>query len=290
MTYRKKPSWLRMPQRGSAQAARTRGVLGKYSLSTVCRQAMCPNQDHCFQRGTATFLILGERCTRNCSYCAIEGACGPLPPPDGDEPGRVAEASREMGLNYVVVTSVTRDDLPDGGAGHFAAVIAALRREIPEAGIEVLVPDFQGNRLSLKTIAEAGPDVFNHNIETVTGLFEEVRPGASYDLSLRILRDYGSMVNSPKVKSGLMLGMGETREQLIGALRDLRRAEVSMLTMGQYLQPSRRHWPVHRYLHPDEFEELRETALGMGFDSVASGPLVRSSFHADETYSDRAHI
>ncbi|OPL18518.1 MAG: hypothetical protein AVO35_04090 [Candidatus Aegiribacteria sp. MLS_C] len=284
MTYRRKPSWLRMPERGSGEAARVRGILRKYSLETVCRKAMCPNIGHCFQRGTATFLIMGDSCTRNCRYCAIEHSAGDPPPLDPREPARVAEASAEMGLSYVVVTSVTRDDLTDGGAGHFAAVVRELRLAIPGVTVEVLTPDFCGETESIRTLAVSGPDVFNHNLETVERLFPEVRPEADYARSLGVLRTFGTLSPGTPLKSGLMLGLGETPLEVLGALEDLRESGVTMLTLGQYLQPSRRHWPVHRYLPPEEFDDMALAAREMGFSTVASGPLVRSSFHADESF------
>ena len=282
MTYKKKPSWLRMPSRGSEEAAKVRSILRKYSLDTVCRQAMCPNLGHCFGRGTATFLILGSQCTRSCRYCAIEHSEGVLAEPDINEPQRLAEAAAEMKLSYVILTSVTRDDLPDGGAGHFARTVEAVRKMIPVARIEVLTPDFRGSEEALKVIADAGPDVFNHNLETVERLFPDVRPEAYYRLSLEVLESYGRLAPSTPVKSGLMLGLGETESEIRSALEDLRKKGVTILTMGQYLQPSRSHWPVDRYLTPDEFDAWRDEALSMGFVSVASAPLVRSSFHADE--------
>lgn len=282
MTYKKKPSWLRMPSRGSEEAAKVRSILRKYSLDTVCRQAMCPNLGHCFQRGTATFLILGNRCTRSCRYCAIEHTEGVLDKPDASEPGRLAEAAAEMKLRYVIITSVTRDDLEDGGAGHFANTVKAVRTRIHSARIEVLTPDFRGSIDALKVIADSGPDVFNHNLETVERLFPDVRPEASYEMSLDVIEKYGELAPSTPLKSGLMLGLGETEREIMNALQDLREKGVTMLTLGQYLQPSRTHWPVERYVTPDEFDAWQDKALSMGFVSVASAPLVRSSFHADE--------
>ncbi len=280
----RKPSWLRMPERGSEEAARVRSILRKFSLDTVCRQARCPNLGHCFQRGTATFLILGSRCTRSCRYCAIEEVAGTPVPPDPAEPGRVAEASRQMGLLYVVITSVTRDDLDDGGAAHFARTVNAVRDAIQGVSIEVLTPDFRGSEESLASVASSSPDVFNHNLETVKRLFGEIRPGADYGRSLGVLEAYGGISPDTPLKSGLMLGLGESKEEVTQALRDLREAGVTMLTLGQYLQPSKRHWPVKRFLTPGEFDEWRRKALGMGFVSVASGPLVRSSFHAEASF------
>ncbi len=271
-----------MPSRGSEEAAKVRSILRKYSLDTVCRQAMCPNLGHCFQRGTATFLILGNRCTRSCRYCAIEHSEGVLDKPDADEPNRLAEAAAEMKLRYVIITSVTRDDLPDGGAGYFARTVAAVRAKIPSALIEVLTPDFKGSSDALKVIADAGPDVFNHNLETVERLFPDVRPEAFYRMSLEVLQSYGVLAPVAPRKSGLMLGLGETENEIRNALEDLRDKGVTMLTLGQYLQPSVKHWPVERFVTPEEFDAWKDEALSMGFVSVASAPLVRSSFHADE--------
>ncbi|NOQ23452.1 MAG: lipoyl synthase [Candidatus Aegiribacteria sp.] len=281
MTYKKKPSWLRMPARSSEEAAKVRSILRKYSLDTVCRQAMCPNLGHCFQRGTATFLILGNLCTRSCRYCAIKHTEGVLLAPDANESNRLAEAAAEMKLRYVIITSVTRDDLEDGGAGHFARTMEAVRTKIPSALIEVLTPDFRGSIDALNVIADAGPDVFNHNIETVERLFPDVKPEAFYRMSLAVLELYGKLAPSTPRKSGLMLGLGESEIEIRNALQDLREKGVTMLTLGQYLQPTRMHWPVERYLTPDEFDAWKDEALSMGFVSVASSPLARSSFHAD---------
>jgi len=286
MSFKKKPPWLRMPSRGSHDAARIRSILNKYSLNTVCRQAMCPNLGHCFQRGTATFLILGHRCTRSCRYCAIESSTEHLDMPDSDEPDRIAEASAEMGLKYLVITSVTRDDLSDGGALHFAKTISAVKKRIPGIVIEVLTPDFRGDAESIEIIANAEPDVFNHNLETVERLFADIRPEASYRISLDLFDTYAGISPSTPLKSGIMLGLGEIDDEIRTALLDLRKKGVSMITLGQYLQPSRSHWPVDRYLTPGEFKAWKEEALSMGFFSVSSGPLVRSSFHADENFQD----
>ena len=280
-----KPPWVKVPTLGSLEAGRVRRILRSYDLSTVCNDALCPNRGHCYQRGTATFLLLGRLCTRGCLYCAIEGSDSP-PPPDPGEPARVAGAAADLSLSYVVLTSVTRDDLPDGGADHFARTVEAVRSRLPGCLVEVLVPDFGGSRASLSRIGRAAPTVFNHNLETVERLFAEVRPGASFRRSLEVLEEFGRLRPDIPLKSGLMLGLGESREELIEALERLRDAGVELLTMGQYLQPSERHWPVARYLHPDEFDDLRAAALEMGFRSVASGPLVRSSYHADLSFME----
>ncbi|MFZ0132732.1 MAG: lipoyl synthase, partial [Desulfobacterales bacterium] len=252
-------------------------------LHTVCQEAKCPNIWECFSSRTATFLILGDRCTRNCRFCAV--AHLPVEPPDAGEPERVAEAVAKMGLGYVVVTSVTRDDLPDGGAGHFAATIRAIRRRVPRAGIEVLIPDFQGNAAALRSVLDARPHVLNHNIETVPRLYAEVRPGAVYSRSLALLGQARRHDASVATKSGLMLGLGETDTEIRQTLRDLLDVGCRLLTLGQYLQPSRDHLPVARYVPPAEFDQWKQSALQMGFNEVASGPFVRSSYHAQELFS-----
>lgn len=275
-----RPEWLRSPVTGGRNAAGTRSLLGALGLNTVCNEARCPNRGHCYQRSTAAFLIMGRVCTRDCRYCAVEHGT-PLPP-DPDEPARLGEAARAMGLRYVVVTSVTRDDLPDGGAGFFSEAVSALRRSAPGIRVEVLTPDFGGDGTSLETVARAAPDVFNHNLETVERLFPSLRPQGSYGRSLGVLSRFRSLTDGVPVKSGLMLGLGETDGDIGASLCDLRDAGVSMLTIGQYLRPSRDHARVERFVTPDEFLSWRDRALGMGFASVASGPLVRSSYHADE--------
>lgn len=282
MSRTRRPEWLRVGTLGSGRAEEVRRLLGRLSLDTVCREAGCPNIGHCFERGTAAFLVLGERCTRSCRYCGVRKAAPPLPPPDPGEPERVAEAARTLGLRHVVITSVTRDDLADGGAGHFAEVVSAVRAALPGATVELLIPDFRGSAAALSAIAAAGPDVLNHNIETVRRLFPSVRPGASYRTSLELFASYAEMSPGTPLKSGMMLGMGETRAEVSASMADLRASGVSLLTLGQYLSPSAAHWPVDRYLEPSEFEDLRAEALEAGFSAVASGPLVRSSFHAGE--------
>lgn len=284
MKYKKKPDWLKMPSRGAEEAARIRSILMKYSLSTVCRQAKCPNLGYCYQRGTATFLIMGNICTRSCGYCAIGPASEKPSSLNPGEPELVAKAAEEMNLSYVVITSVTRDDLPDGGAEHFVKTVKALRDKIEGVRIELLTPDFNGNHAALEILSEANPDVFNHNLETVRNLFPEVRPDASYDLSLSILALFGTISPSTPLKSGLMLGLGEQDSDVRKAIQDLRSSGVTMLTLGQYLQPSRKHWPVDRYVTPEEFDNWKDFALSEGFNSVASGPLVRSSYHAELNY------
>ncbi len=277
----KKPHWLKMPTMGSRSAGEIRKILSAMDLNTVCNEARCPNRGHCYERGTATFLILGSVCTRNCAYCAIERNIASPPSPDRDEPRRIAEASAAMNLKYVVLTSVTRDDLQDGGAEHFAETVTRIRDRIENVRVEVLTPDFNGNESSLETIAECRPDVFNHNLETVRRLFPELRPVASYSQSLAVLKKFSQMAPDIPTKSGLMVGLGENTGDMKKAMEDLRSSGVSLLTIGQYLQPTSRHMPVVRYVEPVEFDNWEKIALDMGFTAVASGPLVRSSFHAE---------
>jgi len=279
---RHKPPWLtrRLPTGPEYENLRT--LLRASRLHTVCQQARCPNIWECFAQGTATFLILGSRCTRSCRFCAV--GRGPTDPPDPEEPARVAEAAATMGLTYVVITSVTRDDLPDGGAEHFARTIRELRRRLPDALVEVLVPDFCGNPAALQAVSAARPDVLNHNLETVPRLYPVVRPQADYGRSLALLGHAKRCNPSLPTKSGLMLGLGETVGEVEEALRDLVGVGCTMLTLGQYLQPSREHLPVARFLSPEEFTSWRRKALDMGFSKVASGPFVRSSYHARELH------
>lgn len=282
----RKPDWLRVPALGSRTSARVRKILRKHGLDTVCNEALCPNRGHCYDRGTATFLIMGSVCTRSCAYCAIEKGADGVEPLNPMEPLEVASAASELGLRYVVVTSVTRDDLPDGGAAHFALTVDALRERISGVKVEILTPDFKGNLTSLEVLASSPPDVFNHNLETVESLFPTLRPEASYGLSLQILNDLGNLVPGTAIKSGMMLGLGETEREVRFALNDLLSAGVTMLTLGQYLQPGRANTPVVRYVSPREFDSWKDYALGLGFRSVASAPLVRSSFHADLTVDE----
>ncbi len=278
-----------MPTMGSKSAGEVRRILSAMKLNTVCNEARCPNRGHCYDRGTATFLILGSVCTRNCAYCAIEKNVASPPPPDSDEPRRIAEASAAMNLKYVVLTSVTRDDLPDGGAKHFAETVTALKNRIEKVKVEVLTPDFNGSRSSLKTIAASRPDVFNHNLETVRRLFPALRPVASYSQSLAVLKEFSQLAPDIPTKSGLMVGLGENAGDMERSLEDLRNNGVSLLTIGQYLQPTSLHMPVVRYVEPIEFENWEIMALKMGFAGVASGPLVRSSFHAEVLSEANGH-
>ena len=277
----RKPDWIRIKLTANPEVDRIKGILRQRKLSSVCEEASCPNLSECFSHGTATFMIMGEICTRRCPFCDV--AHGKPNPLDPDEPRQLAEAVAEMQLKYVVVTSVDRDDLKDSGAGHFAACIQAVRKANPTTTLEVLVPDFRGRMdIALSILADTPPDVFNHNLETVPRLYKKARPGADYEWSLDLLARYKSIQPDVQTKSGLMLGLGETFEEVIEVMKDCRRHEVDMLTLGQYLQPSRDHLPVDRYVHPDEFEALAEEARTLGFKRVASGPLVRSSYQADQ--------
>lgn len=273
-----RPPWLKVRAPAGEQVGRVAGVLAKHRLVTVCAEARCPNVGECWRDGTATVLVLGDTCARGCSFCSVRG--GRPDPPDPSEPGRVAAAAAELGWGYLVVTSVTRDDLPDGGAGHFAAVVRELRTLASRPAVELLVPDFAGSREALRTVVEARPDVLGHNVETVPRLYPSVRPGASYERSLELLRRAGEMDSTLRRKSGLMVGMGEKREEVVAVMEDLFRAGCRAVTVGQYLSPSRGHPPVVRYLSVAEFEELGDSAHRIGFSRVASGPLVRSSYRA----------
>ncbi|MBN8249786.1 MAG: lipoyl synthase [Verrucomicrobia bacterium] len=275
------PAWLKVPLPSSSAFTRTRVLLSDLKLHTVCESAKCPNHWECWSRGTATFMIAGDRCTRACGFCAVDTA-KPLAL-EADEPRRVAEATRRMGLRHVVITAVARDDLPDGGAAHFRETIEAVRLMNPGILIEVLVPDFLEKDFALDAVLAARPEIFNHNLETVRRLTPSVRHRATYDRSLAVLRKARERAGGPlHTKSGLMLGLGEEREELVQAFRDLRAAGVEILTLGQYLQPTLRHLPVVEFVAPAVFQELREIAEGLGFIHVAAGPLVRSSYHADD--------
>jgi lipoyl synthase len=282
----RKPSWIRVRIPSGNAVARLKSKLRENALVTVCEEASCPNIHECFGKGTATFMILGEICTRRCAFCDV--AHGRPKPPDALEPVNLARTVRDMGLRYVVITSVDRDDLRDGGAGHFADCIREVRARCPGIRIEILTPDFRGRgrmERALELLASAPPDVFNHNVETVPELYREVRPGADYAWSLSLLQRFKAAHPDIPTKSGIMLGLGETWDQVLGTLNDLRRHAVDMVTIGQYLQPTSHHHPVLRYWTPDEFKALEEQGYAMGFTHVASGPLVRSSYHADEMAS-----
>jgi len=280
----RKPDWLRQRLPSGPDFEKIKGMIRKDRLHTVCQEAGCPNIWECFSHHTATFLIMGSRCTRNCRFCAVTE--GPLEPPDPEEPARVASVARQMELKYVVITSVTRDDLPDGGAGIFAETIEKIRQEIPAVCVEVLIPDFQGSKEALETVLNAHPDVLNHNVETVPRLYPEVRPQADYRRSLGLIQHAHEYDPALLTKSGLMLGLGENRTEISRTLEDMLKAGCRMLTLGQYLQPSKDHLPVKRYIPPEEFEEWRKTALQLGFVEVASGPFVRSSYHARELFQE----
>ncbi len=274
-----KPPWLRVKAPGSPGYLRLARLTRDLALNTVCREASCPNIGECWQHGTATFMILGSVCTRSCGYCnVVHGTPGTV---DRAEPARLAEAVAALGLEYVVVTSVDRDDLPDGGASVFAATIRAIRHAAT-CRVEVLVPDFSGRAHDLEHVLDAGPDVLNHNLETVERLYRSARPGGRYRRALRLLDHAGRHRPSTPTKSGIMVGLGESRDEILTALEDLRGAGCDILTIGQYLRPSVAHLPVARYYHPHEFAELKQQALGLGFRHVESGPLVRSSYHAHE--------
>jgi len=277
----KKPDWIRIKLPSNEKILELKNVLRDKKLVTVCEEASCPNLPECFSHGTATFMIMGDRCTRRCAFCDV--AHGRPEALDPEEPINIAETTAKLGLKYVVITSVDRDDLRDGGAAHFAAVIQALRDSIPHIKVEILVPDFRGRmEKALDALSLAPADVFNHNIETVPRLYKPIRPGSDYQWSLTLLQQHKLRFPDIPTKSGLMVGLGETDEELEQAFADLRAHEVDMLTVGQYLAPSRHHAPVQRYVAPAQFERYREIAKELGFSQVASGPLVRSSYHADQ--------
>ena len=279
-TLQRKPRWIRAKAPTSAEAQRVKRLLREHSLHTVCEEAACPNLGECFSHGTATFMIMGEICTRRCPFCDV--AHGRPEALDADEPENLARTIGLLALKYVVITSVDRDDLRDGGAGHFVACIKAVRAASPQTRIEVLVPDFRGRmEVALEIMQQAPPDVFNHNLETVPRLYKQARPGADYQWSLDLIRQFKARHPEVPTKSGLMLGLGETFDEIVAVLQDLRAHQCEMLTLGQYLQPSRHHLPVERFISPEEFEQLAETARALGFSNVASGPMVRSSYHAD---------
>jgi lipoic acid synthetase len=280
----RKPEWLKVRLPNSREFRHVRDMLANRHLHTICQEARCPNITECFHEGTATFLILGKICTRNCRYCHV---IHDIPKPlDPHEPERLTEAVKALGLEYIVITSVTRDDLPDGGATIFAGSIASLRRQIPDCRVEVLIPDFQGNWRALEQVMAAGPDVINHNIEVVPTLYPNLRPQGNYKISLELLHRIKLGTEKKIVsKSGFMVGFGEKREDILRLLEDLVAAKCERLTIGQYQQPTRNHWPVMKYYHPDEFKEMKEMACAIGFRHVESGPLVRSSYHAARAVS-----
>ncbi|MCD2449411.1 lipoyl synthase [Methylicorpusculum oleiharenae] len=277
----RKPDWIRVSLSAGEEVNRIKQLLRENNLHTVCEEAACPNLAECFKHGTATFMIMGDLCTRRCPFCDV--AHGKPLPLDQDEPQHLAKTIKAMALKYVVITSVDRDDLRDGGAGHFANCIKAIRDQTPHTKIEILVPDFRGRiAKAIGILSEQPCDVFNHNLETVPRLYKQARPGADYAGSLQLLKDYREAAPNTPTKSGLMLGIGETKDEVIQVMQDLIDHNCSMLTLGQYLPPSKSHLPVQRYLTPQEFDELGEHAKSLGFKNVASAPLVRSSYHADQ--------
>lgn len=282
----RKPDWLRVRIPAGSGYKEVRGILEKYHLNTVCDEAICPNRGKCFHAGTATFMILGKNCTRNCRFCNVTGAAPEKV--DLDEPANVALAVKELSLKYVVITSVTRDDLPDGGASHFAAVVNEIRIENPGTRVEVLIPDLQGNLDALQKIVDCNPDVIGHNVETVPSLYSKVRPEADYVQSLQVLSNAKKLGYKGKTKTGIMVGLGETEAEVLGVFRDLRKQNCDFLTIGQYLAPSKLHIPVAEYIHPDQFKRYSDFAYELGFEHVASAPLVRSSYLAHEAF-DQSH-
>ena len=276
--YQRRPEWLKTRLPVGDNYLNIKRLLRSSELHTVCEEANCPNIGECFSQKTATFLILGDVCTRGCRFCNVEkGVAQPL---DFDEPERVAIAAKEMGLKHIVVTSVTRDDIPDGGAAIYAMTISAIRKYNPESTIEVLIPDFKGSDEALNTVIGKSPEVINHNIETVPRLYKTVRPGAVYERSLRLLKAVSESSLTITAKAGLMAGLGEQFQEIVEVMKDIRDSGCDILTIGQYLSPTRNHLPVHRYYHPDEFKELKSIGMELGFQYIESGPLVRSSYHA----------
>jgi lipoic acid synthetase len=284
--FKRKPSWIRAQAPTSPQVKNLKQILRDQKLHTVCEEAACPNLGECFTKGTATFMIMGDICTRRCPFCDV--AHGRPQPLDENEPTNMAETIKAMGLRYVVITSVDRDDLRDGGAEHFVKCIEQTRALSPNIQIEILTPDFRGRMdIALDIMKKAPPDVFNHNLETVPRLYKKARPGADYQYSLNLIKEFKALFPDIPTKSGLMLGLGEEMDEVLEVMRDLRAHNCDMLTLGQYLQPSRDHLPVEKFIHPDEFAELARLGQEMGFSHVASGPMVRSSYHADQ---QAAHV
>jgi lipoyl synthase len=276
-----RPDWLKVKFFGGPNYQDLKRIMRTLGLHTVCESARCPNMGECWEHRTATFMILGNICTRACGFCAVPSG-KPIGPPEKDEPGRVAEAVEKMGLRYAVVTSVNRDDEPDGGAAIFAETIREIRRRVPDCRVEVLIPDFRGEWSALETVLEAAPDVLNHNMETVPRLYRQVRKGAIYERSLELLGRAKKFAPRIPTKTGMMLGLGETRDEVVAAMSDLAAQHTDILTLGQYLQPTREHLPIVRFVHPDEFAEYKNIGESLGFRHVESGPLVRSSYHAFE--------
>ena len=276
----RKPSWLKVKAPGGENYVRLKGLMKELDLHTVCEEAHCPNVGECWQHGTATFMILGDVCTRNCGYCAVSH--GRPPKYDIDEPNRVGAAIAQMNLQHAVITSVDRDDLPDFGAYIFAETIRQIHQRLPGCSVEVLVPDFQGNEASIRAVLAAEPEIYNHNTETVPRLYKRARPGGRYERVMQIFRFAKQVAPHIPTKTGIILGLGETKEEVLAVMRDLRAVHVDILTLGQYLRPSDGHLPLDRYYTPEEFRELRDAGMAMGFRHVEAGPLVRSSYHAWE--------
>ncbi len=277
----RKPKWIRASLTGSAEANELKKVLRQHEMHTVCEEAACPNLGECFTKGTATFLVMGDICTRRCPFCDV--AHGRPNPLDFNEPAKLAETIQAMGLKYVVITSVNRDDLRDGGAQHLTGCIKTIRSKCNDIKIEILTPDFRGRiDLALEIITASPPDVFNHNMETISRLYKAARPGADYQASLELLRGFKKANPNIPTKTGIMVGIGETREELVTLFKDMRSHDIEMLTIGQYLQPSPHHLAIERYYLPEEFDQLKAIAEELGFSNVASGPMVRSSYHADQ--------
>lgn len=274
------PEWVRRTVLNTEENRQVRKILKEQGLNTICESGRCPNKGECWAKRTATFMLMGEVCTRTCKFCAVNK--GKPEPLDETEPERIVEAARQMGLRHVVLTSVNRDELPDQGSNHFARTITALYEAIPGVVVEVLTPDFQGKREPIATVVAAHPAVYNHNVETVPRLYKQVRPGSIYERSLRVLEICKELDSTLLTKSGLMLGLGETVEEVVAVMRDLRQVGCDILTLGQYLRPTRNNLPVHRYVTPEEFSELADIGTSLGFRQVHSGPLVRSSYHAGE--------
>ena len=285
---RRLPEWFKVRMPGGPNYLRLQDMLRSEQLHTVCEEAHCPNIGECWERGTATFMILGDICTRACAYCAV--TTGTPVGLDLEEPIRLAETVERMGLNYAVITSVNRDDLPDGGAFIFAQCVRQIRKRVPECRVELLIPDFEGNWDALETVMDSKPDTLNHNIETVRRVFSRVRPRGDYDQSLELLRRTRQINSEAVTKSGIMVGLGETWDEIVETMEDLRSVDCNLLTIGQYLRPSAKHAPLVKWYMPSEFDELRLVGEDLGFDHVASGPLVRSSYHADEQHASAMRI
>jgi len=281
----RKPEWLKVRFPAGPEYARIDRYHRQQGLNSVCRSAACPNQGECWSKGTATFMILGNNCSRHCRFCNV--ASEALLPPDPQEPQKVAQAIAELKLKHAVITSVTRDDLPDGGAGHFIALIEQIKSQAPTCRIELLIPDLQANWPALEEIVATGPDVIGHNIETVPRLYPEVRPEAEYRRSLELLAQIRKLSSEITTKSGVMLGMGESEVEILQVMQDLRAHQCQILTLGQYLAPTREHYPVQRFINPDEFAQFARQGKTLGFDHVEAGPLVRSSYHAEEQFAAR---